>query len=79
MALMKWCKPDTKCTHDLISFAIGSRLVTLALCFIRYWYNVFKYKLTVKAYTNLPSFHIRTMWLLEEFQVLCEVLGISSV
>jgi glucose uptake protein GlcU len=63
LAPMKFCKSDTKGTHYLISFAIGSSLVTLAFWIIRYWYNVFKYKSMVKAYSNLPSFHIRTMWL----------------
>jgi glucose uptake protein GlcU len=60
---MKFCKADTKGTHYLISFAIGSSLVTLAFWIIRYWYNVFQCKSMVKAYSNLPSFHIRTMWL----------------
>jgi hypothetical protein len=63
MAPMKWCKSDTKGTHYLLSFSIGSSLITLALWFFRYLYNVAKHKSMVKAYTNLPSFHIRTMWL----------------
>lgn len=63
MAPMKWCKSDTKGTHYLISFAVGSSIVTVVLWLLRYTFNVYKYKSTTKAYRNLPSFHLKTMWL----------------
>lgn len=63
MAPMKWCPADTKGTHYLLSFAIGSSIVTLSLWLFRYIYYVYKYDSTTLAYDMLPSFHLRAMWL----------------
>lgn len=63
MVPMKYAPKDTKGTHYLVSFAIGSSLVTLSLWLFRYLYNAYKCKSMIKAYRNLPSFHFREMWL----------------
>jgi glucose uptake protein GlcU len=63
MAPMKLSKSDTKGVAFLISFAIGASIVNLLLWIFRYMYNYHKYKSMTEAYTNLPSFHFRVMWL----------------
>ena len=63
MAPMKFSTADTKGTHFLLSFAIGAMIVNVALWIIRYLYGVVHYQSWTDAYTQLPSFHLRKMWL----------------
>jgi hypothetical protein len=49
---------DTKGTHYLIGFAIGSSLVPLTFWIIRYWYKRLQVQIDGQAYSNLPSFYI---------------------
>lgn len=63
MAPMKYSTAETKGTHFLLSFAIGSAIVNIALWIFRYIYFVFHYQSWTQAYHNLPSFHLRKMWL----------------
>lgn len=63
MVPMKYSTANTKGTHFLLSFAIGSAIVNLALWVFRYIYFVFHYQSWTLAYDNLPSFHLRKMWL----------------
>ena len=47
----------------VISFAIGSLIVTIALWILRFAYQLYQFDGSVgKAYRSLPSFHIREMW-----------------
>lgn len=46
----------------VISFAIGASIVTISLWIIRYCYNCYMTNNLVVAYTNLPSFHLTSMW-----------------
>jgi Transmembrane family, TMEM144 of transporters len=64
MAPMKFCKADTKGTHYLLSFAIGSSIVNVSFWILRYVYCVVYYGSFRDAYSNLPSFHFRKMWLM---------------
>jgi Transmembrane family, TMEM144 of transporters len=63
MAPMKFCSADTKGTHYLLSFSIGASIVNIVLWMLRYLYNVIQYQSFYDAYKNLPSFHLRKMWL----------------
>jgi hypothetical protein len=63
MAPMKFSTADTKGTHYLLSFAIGAMLVNIALWIMRYLYYVLHYQSWADAYVQLPSFHLRKMWL----------------
>jgi hypothetical protein len=63
MAPMKFSTADTKGTHYLLSFAIGSLIVNISLWIFRYLYNVTQYQSLYEAYVQLPSFHLRKMWL----------------
>ena len=47
----------------VISFAIGASVVTLSLWFIRYSYYLGRSRSVIKAYEELPSLHVRTLWL----------------
>ncbi|KAG7339660.1 drug/metabolite transporter superfamily protein [Nitzschia inconspicua] len=47
----------------LFSFAVGASLVNLSLWMVRYSYCCCWYSSLRKAYSALPSFHFRTMWL----------------
>jgi Transmembrane family, TMEM144 of transporters len=64
MAPMKFCKADTKGTHYLLSFAIGAAIVNVSLWLLRYVYNVVQCCSFRDAYSVLPSFHFRKMWLM---------------
>ena len=47
----------------VISFAIGSLIVTIALWILRFAYQLYQCDGSAgKAYRSLPSFHIRQMW-----------------
>jgi hypothetical protein len=63
MAPMKFSTADTKGTHYLLSFAIGALLVNVSFWIFRYFYNIVHYRSCYNAYEQLPSFHIRKMWL----------------
>jgi hypothetical protein len=62
MAPMHFAPPDAKGTHFLISFALGSSLVTLALWIVRFAIGVVREGSAAVAYQTLPSFHFRVMW-----------------
>ena len=62
MAPMKYAPANAKGTHFLISFAIGSALVNVALWLIRYGYHWYECANAAHAWERLPSFHIRDMW-----------------
>jgi len=48
----------------LISYSCGSMIVTIALWFLRFLYNLYRTEGDAKlAYDSLPSSHIRKMWL----------------
>ena len=63
MAPMKYSTANAKGTHYLLSFAIGSAMVNIALWIFRYFYYVYHYQSWTEAYYQLPSFHLRKMWL----------------
>jgi hypothetical protein len=63
MAPMKYSTANTKGTHYLLSFAIGAMIVNIALWLLRYLYFAFHYQSWTDAYVQLPSFHLRKMWL----------------
>ena len=47
----------------LISFAIGASIITILLWIIRFLLAVVAMRSFRAAYTSLPSFHIRKMWM----------------
>mmetsp|Transcript_17574 Transcript_17574/g.21473 ORF Transcript_17574/g.21473 Transcript_17574/m.21473 type:complete len:459 (+) Transcript_17574:159-1535(+) len=47
----------------LISYSVGSMIITIILWFIRYLYNLYHYGDHRQAYNALPSFHCRQMCL----------------
>jgi glucose uptake protein GlcU len=63
MAPMKWCTSDTKGVAYLISFAIGSSIITILLWVLRFLYHYSKTQSWHAAYHELPSFHLRILWL----------------
>mmetsp|Transcript_12256 Transcript_12256/g.16038 ORF Transcript_12256/g.16038 Transcript_12256/m.16038 type:complete len:422 (-) Transcript_12256:245-1510(-) len=61
---MKWAKSNkTQGVGYLISFAIGALIITTFMWIVRLCYNAYLLKSFQKAYDNLPSFHIKVMWL----------------
>lgn len=71
----------------LISYSVGSMLVTVLMWIFRYLYNLYCWDYDYKqAYNALPSFHVREMWLagfiaggLYSFGNLCSILVVTSL
>jgi hypothetical protein len=62
MAPMKYAPADARGTHFLISFAIGSAIVNVALWALRYMFCLYQTRCAVEAFARLPSFHLFEMW-----------------
>jgi hypothetical protein len=62
MAPMQYSPSNAKGTHFLISFAVGSAIVNVALWVLRYLYHWHETKCAFAAFAKLPSFHFREMW-----------------
>lgn len=63
LAPMKFANTDLKGTRYLLSFSIGSSIVTIFLWLVRLSYNSYIHGSIYIGYNSLPSFHIRVMWL----------------
>lgn len=63
MAPEKLTEGNTSGLGYLISFGIGSAIVTIVLWAIRFGYHWVRLGSARNAYQALPSFHIRVMWL----------------
>lgn len=63
MVPMKFCQSDTKGTHYLLSFAIGAAIVNIAVWMIRFIFHVAQERSFARGFQQLPSFHVRVMWL----------------
>lgn len=60
---MKWCNSEIEGAGFVISFGIGSSVITLLLWICRLLYNVVINKASiVSAYQMLPSFHWKILW-----------------
>lgn len=62
MVPMKLAPSNVQGAHFLLSFSIGSSIVTLLFWAVRYLYYVYQYQSLSEAYDALPSFHLRVMW-----------------
>lgn len=63
MVPMHWSRGGTGGIGYVISFAIGASVITLMLWVIRFCFAVNTYRSFNGAYSSLPSFHFRKMWL----------------
>ena len=63
MAPMKFAPPEAKGTGYLLSFGVGALVVTSFLWLVRWLYNGVRCRSLTRAYEELPSFHLREMWL----------------
>jgi len=63
MVPFEYAPLETQGLEFVISFAIGALMITIMLWFIRYLYHVIRLKNAKAAYNELPSFHVRTMFI----------------